>query len=307
MKVLYNGVNIYDEISLNYAVHEMHAEKHADSLVLRFNDPKGVWSKWNPATGDRIAFEEGAARTGSMFIHQLKPENGLYTVRAMSMPISGKAKRSKSWAAVHFLQLGAEISDRHGLAFKTYGVTDHSYAYMEQDNETDFAFFSRLCMLEGCQMITFDGALIVYDEAYMEAQTPAGTLEIGDDGVFLYEDTTDLSYGSAEITSGSITGSFTDPNAASDRILRPSTTIKVSSSAEATRFSEGLLRDANKNRQTGSFSRELMTGYAAVSLLELSTIKASAWDGKIFMQKVRHDYVNNKTTLYFRRVTLEGY
>jgi len=307
MKVLYNGVNIYDVISLNYAVHEMHAEKQADSLVLRFNDPKGVWSKWNPATGDRIAFEEGTAKTGSMFIHQLKPENGLYTVRGTSMPISGKAKRSKSWAAVHFLQLGTEIAGRHGLSFKHYGVTDQVYAYMAQDNETDFAFYSRLCALEGCQMLIYDGAMVVYDEAYMETRTPSGTLAVGDDGVFLYEDTTDLSYGSAEITSGSITGIFTDSKASGGRILRSSTPIKVNSSAEAKRFAEGLLRDANKNRQTGSFSRDLMTEYAAASLLKLSTTKASAWDGTVFLSKVRHDYVKNKTTLYFRRVTLEGY
>ena len=50
-----------------------------------------------------------------------------------------------------------------------------------------------------------------------------------------------------------------------------------------------------------------MTGYAAVSIMSLRTTKASAWDGKIFLTKVRHDYVANKSTLYFRRVILEGY
>ncbi len=45
MKIIYNNVDIYKDISLNYAVHEMHAENEADSLVLRFNDSKGLWSK----------------------------------------------------------------------------------------------------------------------------------------------------------------------------------------------------------------------------------------------------------------------
>lgn len=307
MRIIYNGVDIYDDVSLNYAVHEMNAENQADTLVLRFNDPRGVWSAWNPQPGDKIAFEHEAAKTGTMYIHQMKPENGLYTVRAMSMPVSGKEKRSKSWAAVHFFQLGTEIAARHGMTFKVCGVTDQVYDYMAQTNETDFAFFSRLCSLEGCQMVIYDGSLIVYNEAYIEQQTPVGELQIGEAGVFNYNDATDLAYGSAEITSGAISGSFADPAPKSDRILRPAIPVKVNNAAEAARFAKGLLRQANKNGQTGSFTKELMTGYAAASIMSLKTTKAEAWDGTIFLSRVRHDYVRNTSTLFFRRVILEGY
>lgn len=86
MNLYYEGVDIYNDVSVNYCVHEMHAEKQADTLVIRFNDTKGVWSKWNPAEGDAIRFKEGASDTGKMFIHSMRPENGLFTVRAMSMP-----------------------------------------------------------------------------------------------------------------------------------------------------------------------------------------------------------------------------
>ena len=307
MRIIYNGVDIYDDVSLNYAVHEMNAENQADTLVLRFNDPRGVWSAWNPQPGDKIAFEHEAAKTGAMYIHQMKPENGLYTVRAMSMPVSGKEKRSKSWAAVHFFQLGTEIAARHGMTFKVCGVTDQVYDYMAQTNETDFAFFSRLCSLEGCQMVIYDGSLIVYNEAYIEQQTPVGELQIGEAGVFNYNDATDLAYGSAEITSGAISGSFADPAPKSDRILRPAIPVKVNNAVEAARFAKGLLRQANKNGQTGSFTEELMTGYAAASIMSLTTTKAEAWDGTIFLSRVRHDYVRNTSTLFFRRVILEGY
>ena len=307
MRIIYNGVDIYDDVSLNYAVHEMNAENQADTLVLRFNDPRGVWSAWNPQPGDKIAFEHEAAKTGAMYIHQMKPENGLYTVRAMSMPVSGKEKRSKSWAAVHFFQLGTEIAARHGMTFKVCGVTDQVYDYMAQTNETDFAFFSRLCSLEGCQMVIYDGSLIAYNEAYIEQQTPVGELQIGEAGVFNYNDATDLAYGSAEITSGAISGSFADPAPKSDRILRPAIPVKVNNAAEAARFAKGLLRQANKNGQTGSFTEELMTGYAAASIMSLTTTKAEAWDGTIFLSRVRHDYVRNTSTLFFRRVILEGY
>lgn len=306
MNLFYNGTDIYNDVSVNYCVHEMYAEKQADTLVVRFNDPRGVWSKWNPAAGDTLRFKEGASDTGKMFIHSMKPENGLFTIRAMSMPQSGATKRSKSWEGVRFLQLGNEIAKNHGLTFKNYGCADQVYPYLRQDNETDFALFSRLCMLEGCQMLIYDGALIAYNEKYIESQTPAGTLEIDDNGVFSYADNRATCYGSCEISGGRYTGKYTAPNAVNKAVLRPEKPITVNSNAEAARFAKGLLRNANKYGHTGQFSKSLLPGYAAASLLKIKTKKASAWDGTVFVYKVRHDFVGNKTTIYFRE-PLEGY
>ena len=96
MNFYYNGTDIYNDVSVNYCVHEMFAEKQADTLVIRFNDTKGIWSKWQPAAGDTVRFKEGASDTGKMFIHSMKPENGLFTIRAMSMPKTAKIRKSKS-------------------------------------------------------------------------------------------------------------------------------------------------------------------------------------------------------------------
>lgn len=305
MNLYYNGVDIYEDVSVNYCVHEMYAEKQADTLVLRFNDTKGTWSKWNPAEGDEIRFKEGASDTGKMFIHSMKPENGLYTIRALSMPVTGKTKKSKSWEGVRFLQIANEIAGAHGLTFENYGCTDQVYPYLSQDNETDFALFSRLCTLEGCQMLIYDGKLLAYNEAYIEAQDVAGSLEVDANGNFTYHDNRAACYGSCEVNSGSFSGSFKAPGSVSSSVLRPDN-IKASSNGEAARFANGLLRNANKYGHTGQFSKSLLTGYAAASLLILKTPKASAWDGPVFVYKVRHDFVGNKSTLYFRDL-LEGY
>lgn len=306
MNLYYNGTDIYNDVSVNYCVHEMYAEKQADTLVIRFNDTKGVWSKWNPADGDVIRFKEGASDTGKMFIHSMKPENGLYTIRAMSMPKSGATRKSKSWEGVRFLQLGNEIAKNHGLTFQNYGCKDQVYPYLTQQNETDFAFFSRLCMLEGCQMLIYNGKLLAYNEQYIESQTPAGTLEVDENGVFSYQDNRSACFGSCEVASGRYSGKFKAPNTKSKTVLRPDKAIPVTSNAEAARFAKGLLRNANKYGHTGQFSKSLLTGYAAASLLKLKTKKASAWDGTVFVYKVRHDFVRNKSTLYFRE-PLEGY
>lgn len=199
MNLYYNGVDIYGDVSVNYCVHEMFAEKQADTLVIRFNDTKGTWSKWQPAEGDTVQFKEGASDTGKMFVHSMKPENGLFTIRAMSMPKSGKTKKSKSWEGVRFLQLANEFAGNHGLTFQNYGCADQVYPYIKQDNETDFALFHRLCTLEGCQMLIFDGKLLAYNEQYIEGQTPAGSLSVDENGVFSYEDNRGGMYGSCEL------------------------------------------------------------------------------------------------------------
>lgn len=306
MKFFYNGTDIYNDVSVNYCVHEMHAEKQADTLVIRFNDPNGTWSKWNPAPGDVVRFTEGASDTGKMFIHSMKPENGLFTIRAMSMPPSGSTRRSKSWEGVRFLQIANEVAKNHGLTFQNYGCVDQVYKYLKQDNETDFALFSRLCMLEGCQMLIYDGKLLAYREQYIEGQTPAGSLSVEKGGIYTYQDNRASCYGSCEISSGSFFGKFKAPGVANTAVLRPDKPISVTSNAEAGRFAKGLLRNANKYGRTGQFSKSLLTGYAAASLLTLKTAKASTWNGTVFVYKVRHDFVGNKSTIYFRE-PLEGY
>ena len=135
---------------------------------------------------------------------------------------------------------------------------------------------------------------------------PAGTLIVDENGKFSYEDNRWKNYGSCEVSGGKYSGKFVAPNTASKTVLRPETAVTVKSNAEAARFAKGLLRNANKYGRTGYFTKSLLPGYAAASLLKLKTTKASAWNGTVFIYRVRHDFVGNKSTLYFREL-LEGY
>ena len=183
-------------------------------------------------------------------------------------------------------------------------MTDQVYPYIAQDNETDLAFYSHLAMLEGCQMIVYDGRLILYDEAELEAVPPTGELEVGENGVFAYYDNRSRCYGSCEVASGGVSGSFDAPEDYNNT-LRPDG-IRATSDGEAERFARGLLRNANKYAHTGRFTKALQTEFAAASLFDLATPKASMWDGPVFVYKVRHDYVRNASTIYFRKL-LEDY
>ncbi len=303
MKILYKNKDIYGDISLNYALHEMHSEGEADSLTLRFNDPKGLWSKWDPKAGDEISLEQQKSKTGKMFIHQLEARNGIYTVRAMSMPLTMKDERSASWQKVKLSQLAQEIASRHNLKVKLYDVKDQTYSTLVQKCESDAKFLSRLCMLEGCQLIIYDGQLVIYDEATREKEKASDKIEIGAGGDYFYKDYTSESYGTAKVFSGSYSGEFS--TGGSSRKIE--TMIHANSNAEASRFAKGILRDANKAQQIGCITLDFTAKYAAASVVDITTKKAKQWNGKCFITQVRQDYVKNVTVLFFRKIALEGY
>lgn len=306
MKLYYEGVDIISKISINRCEHETFAERKSDQLLLRFNDAAGLWNSWKPVRGEKVRLVDSADDTGVMYVTSIRPENGLYTLRAMSMPLSGENVNSRSWEDVRLLQIGQDIADKHGMKFKAYKVTDRVYPYIKQDRQTDFEFLHRLCQLEGCAMLIFDNTLIIYDEHQMEAAAATTTIKIGADGCFTYFDDSAQSYGQAEIVSGSFRGTYSDANANTGRILRPKSAIECTSNTEATRFARGLLRAANKNARTGYFRRCLTQDIAAASVINIETEKASGWNGKIFVTRTRHDFLTGETKIFFRK-PLEGY
>ena len=294
------------EKEARHEYHDMYAEKQSDELLLKLNDTRELWDSWNPKKGDTIAIEDGAAKTGKMFVESVVPESGIITLRAYSVPQSAKDTRSKSWEKVKFLQLAQEIAGRHGLTLETYGITDQTYDYVEQNNLADFAFFQNRCTLEGAAFLVYDGKLVVYDEAYMESQQPVDTITITPANDFEYRDEGTNAYGSAEAVNGGLTGTFAAPNGG-DKVLRRILPFRMTDQSEADRFAKGLLRDANKNATVGTlWTGSLLRDYAAGSVVTLATEGVKSWDGTAFISRIRHDYVKTRSKLYLRK-PLEGY
>lgn len=304
IKVIYKGVDITKDVSINRCWHDMYAAGRSDTLLIRFIDSKKLWDKWQPLTGDEISIEYGSIGTGRMYVIDTAPKNGLFTITAQSAPLSAFELRNKAWQKVRLLQLGSEIAVRNGLSFKSYGVTDRLYSYILQ-SEPDFAFLHKRCRLEGCAFLVFDGALIMYSEPYMEGVEPSETLYVSADGDYEYIDSRSQLYGSCEIECGKYSGSFSAGNGV-DRVLRASIDGNVGSNDDARRFAQNMLRAANKTGETGSVWSRILPGYAACSTLKLSNDRAPSWDGTVFIDHVRNDYAEGKSKIFFRR-PLEGY
>ena len=305
IQIFYKGKDIAESVSINRCWHDMYASGQSDTLFLRVNDVSRIWDRWAPAVGDEIRVQYGAVGTGAMFVSNAVPKNGVYEISAQSAPPEGFEKNSKAWQSVRLLQLGGEIAERHGLSFASYGVSDAVYSYILQDNEGDFKFLSRRAALEGCAVLIYDKKLVMYSEAYMEAQEATETLDVTLDADFRYEDKRGELFGACEVGSGIYSGRFDAGNGAT-RILRPSGFGIVGSNEEAARFAKNLLRRENKSAQSGYIYSRIMPGYAAASVVSLSNSRAPSWDGDVFLTHVRNDYGKGKSKIFFRK-PLEGY
>lgn len=304
IQLTYKGVDITDSVSINRCYHDMYAGGRSDTLHLRFNDVNNLWDAWAPAAGDEIRVDYGSISTGTMFVAEAIPQNGFFIITAQSAPKSCFDRQNKAWQKVRLLQIGSEIAKRNGLSFHSYGVEDRLYSYLSQA-DGDLQFLNRIARLEGCAVVVYDRKLIMYSEAYMEAQEPTETLEIAIDGDYKYNDRRAHLFGSCLVESGMYRGKYSVDNGSS-RILMPESTPAASGNDEAERFAKNLLRHANKGCCVGFVRSLILPGYAPASMVELSNERAPSWNGRVFIEHIRNDYGLGKSKIFFRK-PLEGY
>ncbi len=305
IQITYNGVDVTDSISVNRCYHDMYAGGRADTLNLRLNDTDHLWTTWGPAAGDEIRVDYDTETTGTMFLASVRSRNGLFDLVAQSAPFSGFDKQRKAWQQVRLLQLGREVAERNGLEFASYGVEDHLYSYVLQEDVGDFAFLNHRAMLESCSIQVFNKRLVMFSEPYMEAVEPLETLELDDGADFEYFPRQAQLFGSCVVDGGMYSGEYAAENG-SARVYRPQGVGVVGSDAEAERFSKGLLRSANKGCMSGFIRTGILPGYAAGSVVSLNNNRAPSWDGPVFIDHIRNDYAAGKSKVFFRRL-LEGY
>lgn len=304
LNIFYNGKDIIDSISLNLCEHDMFANNKGDKLIMKFNDTKRLWDKWNPDSDDTIQIKYGLADTGRMFVEKVKPENGVMTLKADSIPRKFyKTKNDKSWQNVHLHQLFEEIADRHGLRFEEYDVEDVLYSYVRQSNFSDFDFIDQRCKLEGLGFLVHDKKLIVFNEDKFEKKEPAQTIVLNENEDFSFDEDYEKGYGSSYISNGTITGAYSSQNGL-EKALTQTISCEIASQDEGNRYAKGLLRNENKNLNNGSFKPPLMRGIAAGSVIGIKTAGAGSWNGNIFIHHLRQDYVNMQSKVFFRRAVV---
>lgn len=304
MRITINEVQPGFEKIISSCIHETNAEGKADTLVLRLKDPSRKLDQLMIRQNDIIRIENGLITTGDMYIHACRNSGLCYEIRAMTIPVSGTNKKSKSWQKVRFFQLLREKANDLGLELSCYGLENTVFSFISQENETDMNFLLKICRREACCIIIFDRRLIVYSETALEAKEPGNALTLYDSDGYQFNDESYKEAVSCVVTGGGYSAVFTDLNAKGTETLKESVTY-VESDSQALRYAKNILRSANKGKRYGSFVIPLDGRYAAGSVCYLKPAGSEAM--KVMLTKVRYDYKNEKMKVFFREIFLEGY
>ena len=298
LKVLINGKDITASIAVTGCVYEMHAEGEADSLDIRFADTQKRWVGWKPSKeGDTVQITDGVINSGVMFIEYLKPESGEYTLRAYSVPKSGRNKKSRSFESLSLPQLASTIASDNKLTVKNYGVSDIKYPYIQQRGKSDLAFLHERCKLAGASFLVFNKTLCLYDEKTMEGRDAAKTLTLGPSVEAKFTDDAHTAYSSATLRNSAHTGTSEDGNVKTGKNLVVTVSEKTTAQAEANKLAQSMLRNANKNIRRGEITMTTQRELAAGSVVR---ILANGWAGNAFIYRCRHDLKAKKTRFWVR-------
>lgn len=309
MQLFYNGKDITSSVQATSVQVTDNATGKPDSLFISFADPDGIWSQWEPTKNDTLRVRDSGFDTGECFIDQITLEAGTIAITALSIPQVSKSTRSQGWENVRFMEFVTQIAARYGFTVQTYGVVNHLYDRVDQNDEADFAFLAYRCLLEGYGLKINNRSVVIYNESAEEQKVVDPNLgfirESDINGRFRFVDKSVDIYEKCVIRStssgGFIEAEFKD-NAVNGPTLKKN--LYVSNQAEANRWAKGLLRACNKHRITGKLPVNLNTNYAAGTCVEVEGV--GMFSGKYFVDKLTHDLIKNQTILLLRK-PLEGY
>lgn len=299
MKLLVNGIDIIDEAFLLEAVYEEFAIANANRLFLKFNDSDNLWQHWTIGKNDIVSVIEEQCDTKELFVHSVVFSRGFCNIIAKSIPCESNIAQSRRYENVKLSKIAKDAASELGFAVDYSNMTDHFYSAITIDNTKFITELKMLCQLEGIGIVFFNKTIILFDEYKIENAETTSLLSIDSDDEYSYSNLQNQQYNRCVLTNGDIVGNFEINNGA-ERTFAYSKHTPATTVGEANRFAKGLLRFANKGIKTGYVKTELKTEFAAGSVVNLDNSKMPLWNGKVFISKIRHDFVNNQSKLFFR-------
>lgn len=301
--ITYEGENIGRKIAVKSLLYTQYVSSHADVLEINFNDVGKNWDKWDNGkiAGTEISVECAGVKSGKMFIHSCSPKNGVFELRALSVPLEYNNTATKSWEKVTLEDLAKEIAEKHGLTCKTFSTKGIKRKYVAQNNTGDFSFLGERCKLEGAAFVVYNGDLNLYDEKTLEAGS--NTLEIDIDDKRFTEavpvQSKDKALSEYTVKNGRFSGSAKDDNGG--QVITKVIDEALDSDSEAKDIAAALLRNRNKGLQCIEITTDLQKGVSAGSVLKLKSESRPSWNGVVFVYKVRHNFMGNKSKIWARK------
>ena len=316
----------------------------ADDLSINLEDRADLWlNSWLPDdegnlldvtahTFNRITLSDGEVIThlGKFEIDEVTCNGSPATAQIKAVSVVGNSslrsqKRNHTWEKVTLRKIAEDIASRNGQTLIWDCDENPEIDHVEQASQTDLTFLMKLCDDQGLCIKVTPEQLIIFDEYKYELKEPLitvykpGTGAAGGKDIILtwvsnwdFRNKTRDIYDKCIVKSQqgkkkeTITGEFAAPNTPSDTKKILYINHQVKDIAEAQRLAKKKLREANKEKVTGSFTTIINYNFSAGITLDLRGF--GKFDGKYIITKVNHSISTNdsKTTVDVRKC-LNGY
>ena len=290
MEIKYNDTDITEMTRVRRLEVTQYLFDHLDTMTISFDNATSLWTGWAPKIGDRIRVTEGYADSGDMYVMSIRPDGDAMILMCVAVK-QLHAGHVHRWEKISFKQILQHLADDNGLDIEYYSVEDQKYKAVTQSGENDYKFINELCKLEGCFYTITNGIIKVISNDYLKS------LPVTD---FIFETTTARCIDNEYFTGCEVTDGTTIGKAGSDSggVAYLQTKKVLESIGEANRFAENMLDYFNRDCKGGtamadSFISELMPG----SKIKITT---AYWtEQPVVVSRVRHDYLNGKTKIWF--------
>ena len=304
MDLIYENKKI--DLNISKCIITDNIQCKADTITVSFADNKNECRTWDFKKGHSIIIKDGGYSTGRMFVDSYGFNDGIYTIKALSIKKKYKTIKNRSWENITFKELAEDIANDLKLKLEMYGVNDTIYKRVEQVELNNLQFLKNRCILEGYILKVTDEKVVIISEEFLEQQKSVRNLSVSDfRGKPKFECNSSLTYGGCEIIWNEdvlIKGEYLLEES-NDSILKVIDT-PVYYISEAQRYSKNILRYYNKNEITGTFIIDKDTGIAAGSTLNINGI--ALFNGKYVIDKLITSILDGQTKVHVRKV-LEGY
>ena len=201
LNLTYNGQNISEDISayLESCTYTDHGHGKADDLQITLENRDGLWrSGWFPDKGAKLtasllcydwpdAGNNQKLPLGSFEIDEIEDTGppDTVTIKAASSAITKglrREKKSRGWEDISLRLIALEIAECHGLSLFYDTDEEIEYKRIEQREESDLSFLTRICGEAGLSLKVAEEKLIVFEGKKFDARSPVLTLNRLNDG-----------------------------------------------------------------------------------------------------------------------------
>ena len=289
----------------NTCTYTVYLSGRCNSLDMVFDDSEGAIKALELEKGDTVQALEGNVDTGEMYISGIDYSGTQAAIRALSLPLSAFKTKTQYWENASLTAIITDALEDTDLDIEYQDKPKFTYKEVAMIEEEPVKFVAGRLSLEGFGIRIENGKAIIYDEKKIENEeyelqatedsfSEAPTYSTRDAGLI---SRVENSYKTADgkqistVTKSGIEG----------KILRMN--MAVDSVGESIRFSNGMMRAANKTEFLAEGSMENLDHSVGEVIYIADAPKGHTGENLIYM--IRNDLANNKQTLYMRR-PIEG-